>query len=152
MGGELPPPPPPHVSPQEMRLDPLRVVGSSVPIALPFWSRTFLDAAGTIGWSNRVSTGTIESDLSSPLVERHDRLRFIELGDDENVGRPRPRFAMLFHRHVEFERSNRGDRAEYFILTALGPRGHALEQASTVLRPQVGRELQLVLAKWSGAH
>src|SRR6266699_3934800 len=59
---------------------------------------------------------------------------------------------MLLHRHVELERSNRGDRAEYFILSGSGLRGHTLEQASTVLRPQVGRELQLVLAKWSGAH
>src|SRR5258706_13138012 len=59
---------------------------------------------------------------------------------------------MLLHRHVELERSNRGDRAEYFTLTAAGLRGHALEQASTVLRPQVGRELQLVLAKRRRAH
>src|SRR4029077_5793854 len=59
---------------------------------------------------------------------------------------------MLLNRHVELERSNRGDRAEYFIFAASGLRGHALEQASTVLRPQVSRELQLVLGKWSGAQ
>src|SRR6266566_587082 len=59
---------------------------------------------------------------------------------------------MLLHRHVELERSNRGDCAEYFILSASGLRGHALEQASTVPRPQIGRQLQLVLTKWSGVH
>src|SRR5450759_1712717 len=60
-GDEMLPPPPSHVSPHAMRLDPLGDIGSSVPIALPLRSRTFRDAAGVMGWSNRVSTGTIDS-------------------------------------------------------------------------------------------
>src|ERR1700719_2263704 len=59
---------------------------------------------------------------------------------------------MLLHRHVEFQRSNRGERAEDIRLATAGLRGHALKQASTISGLQIGRELELVLSKWSQAH
>ncbi len=94
----------------------------------------------------------VERDLAPPLVERYDRLRFIQLRHHENVRFARPRLAMLLHGHVELQRSNRGERAEHLTLASTGQPCHALEQRSTVLRSQISRELQLVLLIRRRAH
>src|SRR4051812_21154408 len=59
---------------------------------------------------------------------------------------------MLWHWHVELERPNCIERAKQIALGAAAQSSHAREKRLAIRRPQVRRQLQLVLAKWSSTH
>ena len=75
-----------------------------------------------------------------------------ELGDDEHALFSFPCLAMFGYRHVELERPDLCHGGEDRVFVSAVQRCHPLKQRFSILRLQIRRQLQLVLAKQRRAH